>query len=229
MPNHITNRLTIKAEPEKVQEIFEKIKIEESEDAEVFGYGTIDFNKIIPMPADLMNVEANSDLFPFEIKSTAGEPFRSVMNRLHEGCNSDKKFDEIRLKNFLKGCENYIRYGAASWYGWSIENWGTKWNAYGQPSKLNTDNALYFQTAWDCPFPVIAALSEMYPDVEIEIAWADEDVGYNVGIRTFKNGKKISEKIPKGGSREAYAMYFEITQETPEEHGMNENYEYIEV
>lgn len=47
MPNHITNRLTIVADQERVQEILETIKYDDK------GIGSIDFNKIIPMPDNI--------------------------------------------------------------------------------------------------------------------------------------------------------------------------------
>lgn len=47
MPNHVTNILTIKGNMEEVTSVFNKIKIDKEE------VGTIDFNKIIPMPESL--------------------------------------------------------------------------------------------------------------------------------------------------------------------------------
>lgn len=44
MPNHITNIVTIYGEPERISELKESIQNSE------FGIGTIDFEKIIPMP-----------------------------------------------------------------------------------------------------------------------------------------------------------------------------------
>ena len=53
MPNHVSNRITIHAEPERVQEILEAIKYDD------YKIGSIDFNKIIPMPPEL-DVESGS-------------------------------------------------------------------------------------------------------------------------------------------------------------------------
>lgn len=44
MPNHITNILTAYGDKEKVRAMFEAIKNDE------IGAGSIDFNKIVPMP-----------------------------------------------------------------------------------------------------------------------------------------------------------------------------------
>ena len=54
MPNHITNILTINNVSEnRLYEILDSIKTEE------FGRGSIDFNKILPMPPEL-DLESSS-------------------------------------------------------------------------------------------------------------------------------------------------------------------------
>lgn len=47
MPNHITTRIKITGDPEAVKRVLNKIKNDE------FGMGTIDFEKIIPMPKNI--------------------------------------------------------------------------------------------------------------------------------------------------------------------------------
>ena len=47
MPNHVTNRITIIADKQRTQEILGFIKNDER------GLGSIDFNKIIPMPDNI--------------------------------------------------------------------------------------------------------------------------------------------------------------------------------
>ncbi len=44
MPNHVTNILTVSGDADKMQAMFEVIKTDQ------FGLGSIDFNKVIPMP-----------------------------------------------------------------------------------------------------------------------------------------------------------------------------------
>jgi hypothetical protein len=227
MPNHVTNRLTVIGSPEQINQVFDFIKIEkETSEDEVFGIGTIDFNKITPMPNDL-KIVSDGHLMPLENEFMGKEPFKAVMDNLRKHCNQDE-FDEKTLKNFLKGCENYVRYGFATWYEWSVQNWGTKWNAYGQPDKRRTPNAIYFETAWSCPKDLIKKLSLNFHGIEFEIAWADEDLGYNIGIIKYRDGEIIGQTIPEGGSLDAKKLYFEITKETLEEKNMNENYEYID-
>ena len=44
MPNHVKNVLTLVGDEEKIKELLEAVKNDE------YGIGTIDFEKIIPMP-----------------------------------------------------------------------------------------------------------------------------------------------------------------------------------
>ena len=53
MPNHVENIITVKGDEKKIREMLEAIKNSD------YGLGTVDFNKIIPMPESL-NIEAGS-------------------------------------------------------------------------------------------------------------------------------------------------------------------------
>ena len=86
-------------------------------------------------------------------------------------------------------------YGSDNWYDWSIDNWGTKWNAcYSDVS----GNTLDFETAWSAPHPVIAKLAELFPDVRFVHEFADEDIGNNCGVFTYENGKLVDEDYRYG-------------------------------
>ena len=60
------------------------------------------------------------------------------------------------------------------------------------------------------PALVMDKLSRMFPEIKMDLQWADEDVGYNVGHVVLLAGKAIAGHIPEGGSREAYEMSFQI-------------------
>ena len=47
MPNHVQNRITLDGNPERIAEILETIKNDK------YGIGSIDFQKIIPMPSNI--------------------------------------------------------------------------------------------------------------------------------------------------------------------------------
>jgi hypothetical protein len=55
-------------------------------------------------------------------------------------------------------------FGKKTWHSWDIENWGTKWNAYGMDKTgkdvIRTEDTLtvIFQTAWSSPLQWLVAL-----------------------------------------------------------------------
>jgi hypothetical protein len=77
--------------------------------------------------------------------------------------------------------------GIPEWYLWRCNNWGTKWNAYAFDY---TPTGVTYLTAWEPSTPYVLALSKHLLDVDINLAWADEDIGSdNHGIATFRNGE----------------------------------------
>jgi hypothetical protein len=154
MPNWVTNKVVITGKAETITKIIEFIKGEDR---------PIDFDKIVPMPAELHGTRS-----PVEKR----DPFLIA------------------------------KYGSDNWYDWACQNWGTKWNASGsQDVKLNEKGnrlTIVFDTAWATPAPVIEALSEKFPDVKINVWYADEDFGSNVGKYGFINGM-VSKDEPLDG------------------------------
>lgn len=61
------------------------------------------------------------------------------------------------------GQEEREKYGKNNWYDWSLDNWGTKWNAYNFKLVKEDDNNLHieFDTAWAPPTPIFEKLEEM--------------------------------------------------------------------
>lgn len=136
MPNHICNIVKVKGDSEEVKNFMESVAKEKAQyKNEATGYGTIDFNKVIPEP---------------EYKN-----------------NTD-------------------------WYDWRIQNWGTKWNAY-EHVKTENENELYFLTAWSAPKEIYEALTKKFPNLTIEVDYADENMGYNCGKMVFENGEMVAE------------------------------------
>lgn len=83
-------------------------------------------------------------------------------------------------------------YGHSDWYGWACDVWGTKWGAY---DTALTEDGLRFQTAWSTAPKVFVKLSELFPEVQMRIDFADEDIGSNVGQFTYKGGELLVELI----------------------------------
>lgn len=88
--------------------------------------------------------------------------------------------------------DNLLNYGADTWYEWSCNHWGTKWNAYKvsieDSSDTNYDGEITFQTAWSSPFPIFQELAKKLPNVFFDLLYADEDYcGDNYGHFQFQN------------------------------------------
>ena len=227
----ITNILTFEGDSEQVHAMLDKIKSDE------LGFGSIDFNKIIPMPESL-NIEAGSrtddalyvcmmalnpaapDMGVPKLSSeeyqklagivgrSKGEQFMTLdAQRISRASKYTPLSDVIAMGQVV--ISNFLQYGCGDWYGWCNRNWGTKWNAYDVHFDQESQS-IHFLTAWDTPTPVIDKLSQMFPEVEVDLQWADEDIGHNVGHVVLLAGEPINGNIPEGGSREAYEMAFQI-------------------
>ena len=59
MPNHVKNIVSFDCDEDKLKEIWGKIGYDNPEYEDISGIGTIDFNKIIPMPESL-DIECSS-------------------------------------------------------------------------------------------------------------------------------------------------------------------------
>jgi hypothetical protein len=81
--------------------------------------------------------------------------------------------------------------GDLNWYDWSINHWGTKWNAY--ETVIIDDDKLSFQTAWSAPWPIFEEWSRQCPEEVMTIAFADEDLGSNLGMFQMKDGVIVKD------------------------------------
>lgn len=263
MPNHVMNRVHLIGEQSRIDEILEAIRYDDGE------IGSIDFNKLIPMPESLKMTSGSIEDDAINVYLSAMNPmnFRlahkekmpprameELIARLlyaHSILSVDIKLtqeeaeaivkrysteeEEMTLDKFLDIGKQYIsnlmQYGATSWYDWCCREWGTKWNSFS--TEPMEDNTLLFHSAWSRVFPVITKLAEMYPDIDIEYKWADEDFGCNVGRASFSGGKVTSDEWPDSCSKEAYELAAEVWGGTTEEFGLQyneetQNYEYVD-
>ena len=110
------------------------------------------------------------------------------------------------------GTEEMKYYKDNNWYDWRVKNWNTKWNAYGfeAPTYSGDAGTMTFLTANCSPFRVLFKLSEKYSDVEFELRYADEDLGYNVGEISFAAGELIDDNTPRDGTAAAQELAADI-------------------
>jgi hypothetical protein len=183
MPNHITNII---------------IASQEVENALINGDEDVDFNRIVTMP-DSLHVAGGraEDLAKFVHQGSprAGDAvdfWRALttsggLREMERGGLSSYKDEDF--EEFIQILRNLRKHGHASWYDWSVANWGTKWNAY----ETQHNDHLQFDTAWSAPLPVIEKLVAMFPEETIEHKWADEDIGSNYGHRIYTKGGHFEE------------------------------------
>ena len=104
--------------------------------------------------------------------------------------------------------QNEQKYGAADWYQFHNEFWGSKWDAW--DSFLSEDNTIEFYTAWSRVMPIVQKLAENYPDIKFEYSWADEDLGCNVGSAELENGQVVHDEFLTPQSKEAFELACEL-------------------
>lgn len=179
MPNHITNKVSAPAEALRSL-------INES--------GKIDFNMLLPFKG----------AFNWDFISGAAEEAAQLVcgNALHENqmiaslqkCSRDRVnvlgLDDESFEQFVQMVRNKRTTGHFHKMDFAIDTWGTKWNAYAQMIDID-GGMLSFDTAWSCPEPVLEALSAKHPEAEIILRFADEDLGSNCGMITFKGGSVV--------------------------------------
>lgn len=99
------------------------------------------------------------------------------------------------------------KYGKENcWYDWCCKNWGTKWNAC---SATTYGNVIEFETAW-CGVPeLMQKLAMIFPNIEFEYMYADEDIGNNAGHFDFKD-TDVNDYSIENCSKEAYELAFDL-------------------
>ncbi|NDB61782.1 hypothetical protein EB001_25575 [bacterium] len=193
MPNWIRNNVEFSGNEEVIARMKEEIKSEDR---------VIDFNKIAPIPIELVDTQS-----PTRIISQ--EEYDQQEERIAKGelTDSEKQWGLSRGLTQELADEYRAKFGHSDWYGWQNANWGTKWNA---SDSEDYGDFIEFNTAWATPFYLLVALSKKYPEVRFSVRYADEDFGHNVGEFVLQNGEEVECNIPEGGTYEAYVMAMDI-------------------
>ena len=170
MPNHVHNILSVSVRPKNVGKIFteeEYTKMEhrpttpEEEEAAFFHY-------IAYVSED--KFDSNGD--PLVLEGTFD--FNKIVpmpENIFRGPLGQKERD---------------MYGADNWYDWSLKNWGTKWNSYDGDWYVE-GRSIQFNTAWSTPEAIYRALIKKFPNLDFNVKFADEDMGYNCGEFSYNS------------------------------------------
>ena len=213
MPNYLQNKLTVNCKSvEELENFLSTIKCEDR---------VIDFNKIIPMPEDLIDTIEGSSTYDNLYYYLKENNKLDEINKIAEGNSlirysnvpTDKSKEELVdvLKDGEKIYNRFVKYGFVSWYGWSLYHWGTKWNASETYIiKNRTCATIGFVTAWSAVPMLIDKLVEMFPNVHFEYMYADEDKGCNVGFGQSNDKGEFEFTKVENNSEEALEIYTEL-------------------
>jgi len=200
MPNHVRNQLTIEA-----TNLDQILKMVRNEDC------IFDFEKIVPM-LESLHIEAHSGVIEHAkyIMNPSNHRAKWHFDLSNSRNQNPSNYNDNEWDCFFTCLNNIRKYGYAYWYDWSIENWGTKWDAYGFPKNQPAENIIRFETAWSCPVKVIQKLAKIFPNAKFKLEFADEDMGYNLGVSYFNHGENTLNTHPEFGSNEAWIQAYSL-------------------
>jgi hypothetical protein len=172
MPNYVRHNVVIRGNKEDIARCYEQI---------TKGEEGFSFNNIIPMPESL-HVTSGSISAIADTWSRASDEEKKEIEK-------KKKLTEKEMAQIRQIADNIAKYGYPTWYEWSIDKWGTKWNACDPGCDHDEEEInINFDTAWSTPLPVFKELSKQFPDLVIYVEYADEDMGYNCGTYALFKG-----------------------------------------
>lgn len=182
MPNHVSNKLLIRGPYTKVQALLKQGRVTVNHpEQEMFGQ---------TQPAKVEEME-------FSLRGFVPPPDHPDYSS--GGCSHRHGWGQEKEEH--PNC----------WYVWNNKNWGTKWDCYDVRIANDVDtvleslahlegeqfggSAIYFDTAWAPPMPVVQKIVEQYPELEIELTFMDEDMfGGGGGRFLFKKGKLVESR-----------------------------------
>ena len=159
MPNWCFNRVTFTGSTGDIENLVAQLESDDSH---------FDFNKIIPMPAELAGIAS-----PVKAFKTKAEVDEYNSQKPMGGFEMGKAITHAKHKALLK------KYGHAEWYNWANEVWGCKWNN-DHDVDVSDDSAhgcasYSFDTPWGPPEGIYLALREQFP--EVNISWFYDEPG----------------------------------------------------
>ena len=159
MPNWCFNRVTFTGTSGDIENLVAQLESDDSH---------FDFNKIIPMPAELAGIAS-----PVKAFKTKAEVDEYNSQKPMGGFEMGKAITHAKHKALLK------KYGHAEWYNWANEVWGCKWNN-DHDVDVSDDSAhgcasYSFDTPWGPPEGIYLALREQFP--EVNISWFYDEPG----------------------------------------------------
>ena len=199
MPNHITNKITV------LEGQYDLSKL-------------TSFNNVVPMPVEIKDTSHGNVVMELEklfgILGHYGTPL--TLKEIH---------NKYPNEDIAKLLTNFREHGHITWYSWSIEKWGTKWDMYNAECE---DNVLTFLTAWNAPKQFYQALADTldYGTV-LYVEYADEDIGYNAGVFVLSKESVVHTKYD-ADSKDAWELAIKLKGLEDDVHLVNDKWEFKE-
>jgi hypothetical protein len=138
---------------------------------------------------DAVECAISSERSPVDFETIAPMPVNvdEIVARSRENSQSPEGFEFLR--------------DVPAWYEWSVDNWGTKWNARADTcdDPQRRDNAdgsttwsVTFDTAWSPPVPWVQKIAERFPQFSISLGTFDEQDNY-ASHSDWRGGELVSE------------------------------------
>lgn len=172
MPNWCSNRLVIEGEEHALTSLLSAAKTDETD---------FSFNGLVPMPEELKSIRTGGA----EIDGVHVTAWREVPQE-------DGTIVKVPLTAEYKA-ELLQKYGSDNWYDWSIENWGTKWDA--SEARVDVDGSedvaeIDFETAWGPPSEFVKTLAAKFPMFRITLMYAEPGMCFG-GTRVYDKGELV--------------------------------------
>lgn len=184
MPNHVTTRVVLHGEPERIAS-FLQAHIREDQEGKRF----LDFDTVIPMPESVKATDAKDDALLGFIAVTRNAEAAMRFLEYHwiqaEGIRTPEQLFEwverSRPEDFAKGLARKKardETGYDNYIAWANAIWGTKWSSYDyketDPAEAGPRFEFRFDTAWYFPTPIFEKLADRWPEIAFEIDCYDE-------------------------------------------------------
>jgi len=169
MPNWCYINFTVSGPAEEISRFREAVRsVDDS------GETAVDFNMLVQMPSELHDTTADGTAY----EVYHGNPERILGRRWVKELGIEtveqlrEHFDADPQRRAIadQWKANIEKYGAPTWYEWSVEHWGTKWNACHPKVTENGDGSVHvqFDTAWTFPFPIFEKVAADFPTLIFE-------------------------------------------------------------
>ena len=106
-----------------------------------------------------------------------------------------------------------MNYGCSTWYEWSKEHWGVKWNASSSRVQRDLNEVtIHFETPWDGVTKLMCKIGEKYKEKEVTIKYdfSEEQIAFYDKTIVFENGEVIEGKTYDPDTKEATEHFMEI-------------------